>query len=78
MWGYPGPSGVPLSTTAVPGSPVAAMPPVMTPAQAANVMQVAEEDVLEAILTGSLKAKKIGNSYRITAKQLQRFLDDDE
>jgi len=52
----------------------AAIPSVMTPAEAANVLKVAEADVLAAIAAGDLKAKKIGESYRISKESLEDFL----
>ena len=47
---------------------------VMTPAEAAAVMRVSEEDVIAAITSGDLKAKKIGNAYRISKEALETFL----
>ena len=47
---------------------------VMTPSEAAKYMKVAEEDVLAAIEAGQLKAKKIGNAYRISRSALDEFL----
>jgi excisionase family DNA binding protein len=62
-------SGQPLS-----GAPSGAMPAVMTPAEAASVLRVSEEDVVAAITSGDLKAKKIGNSFRISKEALEEFL----
>jgi excisionase family DNA binding protein len=50
------------------------MADVMTPAQAAAVVQVTEADIMAAIEAGQLKAKKIGDSYRITRANLEEFL----
>jgi len=47
---------------------------VMTPAEAATVMRVSEEDVLAAIQAGDLKARKIGSAYRISKSALEDFL----
>jgi excisionase family DNA binding protein len=47
---------------------------VMTPAEAASVMRVSEEDVIAAINSGDLKARKIGNAYRISKESLDAFL----
>jgi excisionase family DNA binding protein len=52
----------------------AAMGAVMTPAEAAAVMRVSEEDVIAAITSGDLKAKKIGNASRISKESLETFL----
>ncbi len=50
------------------------IPSVMTPAEAANILKVAEADVLAAITAGELKAKKIGESYRISKDSLETYL----
>jgi excisionase family DNA binding protein len=47
---------------------------VMTPAEAATVLKVSEEDVMAAITAGDLKARKIGNAYRISKDALDAFL----
>ncbi len=52
------------------------MPDVMTPGEAAGFLKVAEEDVVKAIEEGQLKAKKIGNAYRISKKALEAFLSE--
>lgn len=52
----------------------AVIPSVMTTAEAATVLKVAEADVLAAITSGELKAKKIGESYRISKESLETFL----
>jgi len=51
------------------------MPDVMTPAEAAQFLKVAEEDVLAAIEAGDLKARKIGRAYRISKQALEEFLN---
>ena len=50
------------------------MSDVMTPAEAAAALKVSEEDVMAAINDGSLKAKKLGNAYRISRESLEDFL----
>ncbi|MCI0521872.1 MAG: SPFH domain-containing protein [Chloroflexi bacterium] len=52
----------------------AATPSVMTPSEAASYLRVSEEDVVAAITAGDLKAKKIGNAYRISKDALDEFL----
>ncbi len=52
----------------------AAVPDVMSPAQAAAYLQVSEEDVMQMINEGQLKAKKIGSAYRIGKGTLDEFL----
>ena len=46
----------------------------MTPAEAAQYMRVSEEDVIAAINAGDLKARKIGNAFRISKSALDEFL----
>jgi excisionase family DNA binding protein len=50
------------------------MPPVMTPSEAAAFLRVSEEDIIAAIDTGELKARKIGSAYRISQEALNAFL----
>ncbi len=50
------------------------MPDVMTPSEAATVLRVSEEDVIAAIQAGDLKARKLGNAYRISKKAMEEFL----
>jgi excisionase family DNA binding protein len=60
-----------------PSQPTAApteMPAVMTPAQAAAFVQVGESDIVVAIESGDLKARKIGTAYRISKANLEEFL----
>jgi excisionase family DNA binding protein len=57
------------------GSPPSGdMPSVMTPAEAAAYLRVSEEDVIAAINAGDLKAKKLGNAFRISKEALDEFL----
>lgn len=56
------------------GGPSGGVPPVMTPSEAAKVLRVSEEDVLAAIEAGDLKAKKLGNAFRISKEALDEFL----
>ncbi len=52
----------------------AAVPEVMTLAEAAAYMRVSEADVEGLISSGQVKAKKIGSAYRISKKALDDFL----
>jgi excisionase family DNA binding protein len=56
------------------GAKAAGIPDVMTPAEAAAILKVSEEDVVAAINDKSLKAKKMGNAYRISKSALEEFL----
>lgn len=67
--------GIGTNQTAAGGVQAAAsIPAIMTTAEAANVLRVAEADVVAAITAGDLKAKKIGESYRISKEALEAFL----
>jgi len=52
----------------------AAVPNVMTPAEAAAYLRVTEQDVMTMIESGQIKAKQIGTAYRIAKKALDDFL----
>jgi len=52
----------------------ATAPDIMTLSEAAAYMRVGEEDVLEVIKSGELKAKKIGSSYRVSKQAIDEFL----
>jgi excisionase family DNA binding protein len=54
--------------------PAAGTSSVMTPSEAATYLRVSEEDVIAAINSGDLKAKKIGNAFRISKEALDSFL----
>jgi excisionase family DNA binding protein len=56
------------------GAAAAATPDVMTPGEAATYLKVSEEDVVAAISAKQLKAKKIGNSFRISREALDEYL----
>jgi len=55
-------------------STAAGAPELLTPANAAQVLNVSENDVLSALADGSLKGKKIGATWRITRVALDEFL----
>jgi excisionase family DNA binding protein len=56
------------------GGPAGPAPDVMTPAQAAAYLQVTEADILQMIDEGTLKAKKIGSTFRISKTAVDEFL----
>jgi excisionase family DNA binding protein len=56
------------------GAPAGGASGVMTPSEAAAYLKVSEEDVLAAIASGDLKARKIGNAFRISKDALDDFL----
>jgi excisionase family DNA binding protein len=60
---------------------IAAPPPaaggatdLLSPAQVAQMLGVAESDVLASLEAGDLKGKKIGTQWRITRPAVQTFL----
>ncbi|MEW6717155.1 MAG: SPFH domain-containing protein [Chloroflexota bacterium] len=61
-------------TPTAPQPGAAKVPDVMTPAEAAQILRVSEEDVVAAIEAGDLKARKIGKAYRISKQALDEFL----
>ena len=70
------PGGAPAAgaAAAAGGGGGGGMPDVMTPAEAAEFLKVAAEDVVAAIEAGDLQARKIGSAYRISREALQAFL----
>jgi excisionase family DNA binding protein len=70
-------AGIGTNQTAAGGNQAgaaASIPAIMTTAEAASALRVAEADVIKAITDGELKAKKIGESYRISKEALEAFL----
>ncbi len=65
----------PAQQAAAEGNTSGQMPAIMTPSEAAQILRVSEEDVIAAIQAGDLKAKKLGNAYRISRKALEEFLN---
>jgi excisionase family DNA binding protein len=51
-----------------------ATPDVLTPEQAAQLLSVSVEDVMASIQSGDLKARRIGNAWRISKAALDEFL----
>ena len=60
--------------TTAPTNGASVMPDVMTPDEAAQFLKVSAEDVVAAIEAGDLKARKLGNAYRISKDSLNDFL----
>lgn len=52
----------------------AAVPDLLSPADAARVLGVSETDVVATLEAGDLKGKKIGTQWRITRTALEEFL----
>ena len=51
-----------------------ATPEVLTPERAAQLLGVSVEDVMASITAGDLKARRIGNAWRIAKSSLDEFL----
>ena len=66
----------PQAAPAASGGAANGIPDVMTPAEAAVILKVSQEDVMAAIEAGDLKAKKLGNAYRISKDALEKFLSE--
>ena len=47
---------------------------VITPAEAAKLLNVSEADVIASLAAGDLKGKQIGSQWRLTRAQLSQFL----
>jgi excisionase family DNA binding protein len=56
------------------GAALPKIPDVMTPSEAAAILKVSEEDVITAINSGDLKARKIGSAFRISKEALEAYL----
>ena len=67
-------AGAGASQPAGGGQPSGGLSDVMTPSEAATALRVSEEDVVAAIEAGDLKARKLGNAYRISKDSLEQFL----
>jgi excisionase family DNA binding protein len=52
----------------------AALPELLSPADAAKSLGVTEADVIASLESGDLKGKRIGSQWRITRAQLAQFL----
>jgi excisionase family DNA binding protein len=52
----------------------AGVPALLSPAEAAQVLGVAESDVLASLEAGDLKGKRIGSQWRITRAAIDSFL----
>ena len=66
--------GTPPVRGGAPAAEAAAMPELMTPAQVAQTLGVAESDVVASLESGDLKGKKIGTQWRVTRTAVDAFL----
>jgi excisionase family DNA binding protein len=51
-----------------------ALPELLSPAQAAEVLGVAEADVMAVLESGELKGKKIGSAWRVSRTALTEYM----
>jgi excisionase family DNA binding protein len=77
--GIMGPQATPgVATTAgtAPGAAAIAgsEPQLLTPAQVAQLLGVAESDVVSSLEKGDLKGKQIGTQWRVTRAAVDQFL----
>lgn len=70
--GLAGAQTAPGAAAPVPAKP--ALPELLTPADAANILNVSENDVLQSLEAGDLKGRKIGSAWRITREAMDAFL----
>jgi excisionase family DNA binding protein len=72
------PGGIMSQTTpaaaGAPSAPSAGLPEMLTPADAAKAIGVAETDVIASLESGDLKGKRIGTQWRISRSALSDFL----
>jgi excisionase family DNA binding protein len=66
------PPPLPATSGGSPGG--GGIPELLSPADAARALNVAESDVMAALAEGSLKGRKIGSTWRITRQALDEFL----
>jgi excisionase family DNA binding protein len=64
------------TTPAVPAQVATAgqEPQLLTPAQVAQLLGVAESDVMSSLQKGDLKGKQIGTQWRVTRAAVDQFL----
>jgi excisionase family DNA binding protein len=73
MSGHAAPTVVPPIPTAA-AAEGAGLPELLSPADAAQVLGVAEADVMTVLESGDLKGKKIGSSWRISREALKSYM----
>jgi excisionase family DNA binding protein len=64
----------PAAPPPLPTQAAAALPELLSSADAAKALGVSEADVLATLEAGELKGKKIGSTWRITRAALDEFL----
>jgi excisionase family DNA binding protein len=69
-----GGSIAPKAGAAAPAAAAGALPELLSPADAAKALGVAESDVMAILESGELAGKKIGTSWRIKRSALDEYL----
>jgi excisionase family DNA binding protein len=69
----PGAVPPPIASAAA-APPASGLPELLSPADAAKLLGVSENDVLATLADGSLKGKRIGATWRITRSAIDEFL----
>jgi len=64
--------GIPAPSAPAPAA--AGVPDLMTPAQVAQMLGVAESDVMSSLDAGDLKGRKIGTQWRVTRAAVDAFI----
>ena len=74
--GIMGPQATPgvVATAASAAATAGQEPQLFTPAQVAQLLGVAESDVLSSLEKGDLKGKQIGTQWRVTRTAVDQFL----
>jgi excisionase family DNA binding protein len=72
--GFTGGQATPTVAPAAPAG--AAMPELLSPADAATALGVSEADIMAVLESGELKGKKIGTSWRISRAALTAYMAD--
>jgi excisionase family DNA binding protein len=66
--------GIQAQTAPAAAGAAGAAPELMSPAQVAQMLGVAESDVLASLDAGDLKGRRIGTQWRVTRAAVDSFL----
>ena len=72
--GFMGGHATPTVAVAAPSAPGAAVPELLSPADAAQVLGVTEADVMAVLESGELKGRKIGSTWRIPRAAITSYM----
>ena len=74
VMGQTTPPAAPAQGGAAPAGNAGGAPDLLSPAQAAQILGVSEEDLMAVLNSGELKGKKIGSTWRISRAAVDEFL----